>query len=171
WERSRLPDTVTELPDGTVTFLITDVEGSTRILDRHVEAAVRALDGHERLIREVVHSHNGLVFSGGGDTFSSVFRDPLDAVAAALEAQRRQVLEPFEQIGPLKVRIAIHSGVAQPRYGNYRSPHVNRAHRLVGLARGGQVLLSQPTHELLGGRLVAGASLRALGEYRLKDLD
>jgi class 3 adenylate cyclase len=161
---------VTELPSGTVTFLITDVEGATRLLDRHPEAALRALDRHEALIREVVQAHRGYVFTSAGDNFGSVFTSPLDAMACALEAQRRQLHEPVGDIESLKVRMAILSGVAEPHAGEYRSPNVYRAYRLTALARGGQVLISQSTHDLLGGTVVVGATLRALGEYRLKDL-
>lgn len=161
---------MTELPSGTVTFLITDVVGATRLLDRHGEAMVNALDRHEALIREVVQAHSGVVFSEGGDNFGSAFANPLDAVAAALDAQRRQRLQPNDGVGPLQVRMAIHSGLAQPHRGAYRNPNVYRAYRLSALARGGQVLLSQATQELLGGDVLRGASLRALGEYQLRDL-
>jgi class 3 adenylate cyclase len=152
-----------------VTFLITDVEGATRLLDRHGEAAVVALDRHEAMMRTIVEAHNGVIFSSGGDTFGSAFADPLDAVAAALAAQRRQRLEHEPELGALKVRMAIHSGVTRPRRGDYRDPEVYRAFRLTALARGGQVLLSTATRDLLAGRLMAGVSLRALGEYRLRD--
>jgi class 3 adenylate cyclase len=162
---------VAELPGGTVTFLITDVEGATRMLDRHAEAGVRALIRHEALIREAVESHSGVVFAEGGDNFGSAFAYPLDAVGAALEAQRRQRLENVEEVVPLKVRMAIHSGVAEAHGSGYRSPTVYRAYRLLALARGGQVLVSRSTQELLGGMIVAGASLRALGEYQLRDLE
>jgi class 3 adenylate cyclase len=111
------------------------------------------------------------VFSSGGDTFSAAFGNPTDAVAAALDAQRRQLREPVGEAGPLNVRMAIHSGVAGPHNGDYRSPSVYRAHRLVDLVRGSQVLLSQATRELLGGRLAPDASLRALGAYRLRGLE
>jgi class 3 adenylate cyclase len=161
---------VTELPRGTVTFLTTDVEGSTRLLDTHGAAAVAALDRHEILIREVVQAHAGAIFSAHGDGFGCAFADPLKAAEAALEAQRRQQLDADAAIGPLKVRMALHSAPDEPHRGDYRSAHVNRAFRLAGIARGGQVLVSQATRDLLGGAMVAGASLRPLGEYRLKDL-
>jgi class 3 adenylate cyclase len=161
---------VAELPSGTVTFLISDVVGATRLLDRHGDAAVTALDRHENLVREVVQAHAGAVFTGGGDNFGSVFDNPLDAVEAAIDLQRRQRLEHVDEVGPLSVRMAIHSGVAQPYHGDYRSPNTYRAFRLAALARGGQVLISHSTQELLGGAVAPGVSLRALGEYRLRDL-
>src|SRR6516165_7603956 len=117
--RSNLSAAVAELPSGMVTFLVTDVEGATRMVDRHPEAGESALDRHRALVFEVVHSHSGVVFSDGGDAFGSAFANPLDAVASALEVQRRQRLEQMEEVGPLKVRMAIHSGVAQPKRGNY----------------------------------------------------
>jgi class 3 adenylate cyclase len=153
-----------------VTFLTSDVEGSTRLLDIHGAAAVSALDRHDTLIREVVQAHGGVIFSAHGDGFGCAVADPLKAVEAALEAQRRQQLDGDAVIGLLKVRIALHSALDQPHRGDYRSAHVNRAFRLAGIARRGQVLLSQATHDLLGGAMIAGASLRPLGEYRLKDL-
>lgn len=162
---------VAELPSGTVTFLMTDVEGATRLLDRDVEAGVIALERHEALVREVVQSHSGVVFTGGGDGFGSAFANPLEAVAAAREVQRRQGLEYVEEVGALHVRMAIHSGVAQPMRGGYRSPIVFRAYRLLALARGGQVLLSESTQELLEGRMLPGTSLRALGKYQLRGFE
>ena len=126
-----------------MTFLLTDVEGATTLLDRHAEAATTALDRHEALIREVVQVHDGVVFSFGGDNFIAAFGDPKDALAAALEAQRRQLLEPVGEAGPLKVRMAIHSGPAVPHNGSYRSPSVYRVSRLGSIVRGGQVLLTQ----------------------------
>jgi class 3 adenylate cyclase len=160
-----------DLAGGTVTFLITDVEGATRMLDQHPEAGGRALARHAVLISEVIEEHGGVVFSRGGDNFSAVFASSADAVAAALEAQRRQLHEPCEDTGQLKVRMALYTGAAELRGGDYQGRDVYRAHRLAALARGGQVLLSQSTQELVADSLPSGVRLRDLGEYPLRDFE
>lgn len=150
-----------ELPSGTVSFLITDMVGATRLLDRHRDAAVTALDRHENLLREVVQAHAAVVFTAAGDNFGSVFNCALNAVEPAIDLQRRQRVECVDEVGPLSVRMAIHSGVAHPYLGGYRSPNTYRAFRLAALARGGQVLIAQSAQELLGDA-VARASACAL---------
>lgn len=160
-----------DLAGGTVTFLVTDVEGATRMLDQHPEAGGRALVGHAALVSQVVEEHGGVVFSRGGDSFSVVFASGADGVLAALEAQRRQLREPCAETGPLKVRMALYAGTAELRDGDYHGRDVYRAHRLCALARGGQVLLSQSTQELVADKLPTGVRLRDLGEYHLRDFE
>lgn len=160
-----------ELPSGIVTFLVSDVEGSTRLLDRYPEAAGKALARHAALIRQAIEAHAGVVFSAAGDGFSAAFATAIDGLAAALEAQRTQQREPSVETGPLRVRMALHTAAAEPSGGDYYGSAVNRTHRLAAIARGGQVLLSQATQELVSGSLLSGTTLRDLGVYRLRDLD
>jgi predicted ATPase/class 3 adenylate cyclase len=159
-------------PTGTVTFLFTDVEGSTKMWESHPEAISEALARHDEILRAVIGANEGSVVKTTGDGFHAVFSAATDALGAALEAQRALLREEWpEKIGPLRVRMALHTGAAtEERGGDYYGPPVNRAARLLSAAHGGQVLLSSPTRELVRDRLPAGVSLRDLGERRLKDL-
>ena len=111
-----------DLPAGMVTFLVTDVEGATRLLDRFPEAGFRTLDWYQQLTQSIVRSHQGITFSAAGDTLSSAFSNPVNAVQAAIDLQRRYVEQPIAEGGPLKVRVAIHSGAAEPHNGQYPAP-------------------------------------------------
>jgi predicted ATPase/class 3 adenylate cyclase/Tfp pilus assembly protein PilF len=157
-------------PTGTVTFLFTDIEGSTRMWERDVTAMQAALARHDELLRVAVDERGGYVFKTVGDAFCCAFPTAPDALEAALEAQRTLLPEQWEQIGPLRVRMALHTGAAEERDGDYFGPPLNRVARLLSAAHGGQVLLSLPTQELVRDRLPAGATLMDLGERRLKDL-
>jgi class 3 adenylate cyclase len=155
---------------GTVTFLFTDIEGSTRLWEHNALAMQSALARHDELLRSVVEGCGGYVFKTVGDAICAVFPTAPDALQAALETQRRLLSSVWEQSGPLFVRMALHTGAAEERDGDYFGPPVNRVARLLSAAHGGQVLLSLPTQELVRDQLPAGTSLRDLGEYRLKDL-
>jgi predicted ATPase/class 3 adenylate cyclase len=157
-------------PTGTVTFLFTDIEGSTKLWEDNASAMQAALAHHDELLRWVVEERGGYVFKTVGDAFCCAFPTALDALEAALEIQRKLFSSEWEQIGTLKVRMALHTGVAEVRGGDYFGPPVNRVARLLSAAHGGQVLLSLSTEELVGDQLPAGTSLRDLGEHRLKDL-
>ena len=159
-----------ELQAGLVTFLYTDVEGATRLLDQQPDAGVDALVRHEELLREATQAHSGHLFSTGADSLYAVFPTAADGVAAALDAQRALRREPWERTGPLRVRMALHSDTATPRAGVYVGAQVTRAARITALARGGQILLSSATRDLVSGSLPPGATLHDLGEYRLRDL-
>jgi predicted ATPase/class 3 adenylate cyclase len=161
-----------ELPTGTVTFLLTDIEGSTRLWEAHPEAMRPALVRHDALIGATVRAHGGTVIRsrGEGDSLFAVFARATDAVAAAGAAQRQLQAEPWPTPTPLRVRMALHTGEANLREGDYYGSAVNRCARLRAAAHGGQVLLSQATQELVRDQLPAGAALRDLGERRLKDL-
>jgi predicted ATPase/class 3 adenylate cyclase len=161
---------MTDLPSGTVTFLFTDIEGSTARWEQHPEAMRVALARHDALIRSAIVRHNGSVVKTIGDAFHAAFARPAEALAAALEAQRRLQAEPWDDIGTLRVRMGLHTGTAEERDGDYYGPTVNRAARLADVGHGGQVLLSQATYELVGHPPPDGTIVRALGEYRLKDL-
>jgi predicted ATPase/class 3 adenylate cyclase len=157
-------------PTGTVTFLFTDIEGSTAMWERSPQAMQAALARHDELLRLAIEQHGGYVFKTVGDAFCCAFPTALDALEAALEAQRLLLKERWAESDPLKVRMALHMGAAEERDGDYFGPPVNRVARLLSAAHGGQVLLSLPTHEMVRDQLPAGMSLAELGEHRLKDL-
>ena len=158
-------------PTGTVTFLFTDIEGSTKMWERHPQAMQRALSRHDDILREATQEHGGYVFKTVGDAFCCAFPTTPDALEAALVAQQELFAEEWgEEIGTVRVRMALHTGAAEERDGDYFGPSVNRVARLLSAGHGGQVLLSLPTHELVRDQLPTGAALMDLGERRLKDL-
>src|SRR5262245_11282274 len=161
------------LPSGTVTFLFTDIEGSTGRWERQAEAMGAALARHDALLRAAILAHGGYVVKTMGDSFHAAFARAPDALAAAFDAQRGLLAEPWAQfgnIGSLRVRMALHTGTAEERDGDYYGPPLNRAARLMATGHGGQVLLSQTTYDLVRDTLTEGMSLLDLGEHRLKDL-
>jgi hypothetical protein len=129
-----------------------------------------ALVRHDELLRSAVEGYGGHVFKTVGDAFCAVFPTAPDALQAALETQRRLHSSEWEVSEPLRVRMALHTGAAQERDGDYFGPPVNRVARLLSAAYGGQVLLSLPAQELVRDQLPAETNLRDLGEHRLKDL-
>jgi predicted ATPase/class 3 adenylate cyclase len=159
-----------ELPSGTVTFLFTDVEGSTKLWERYPEAMEASMARHDELLRGVMESSGGFVFKTIGDAFCVAFPSAPHALEAALAAQRALLSEAREQTGPLRTRMALHTGSADERAGDYFGAPVNRIARLLSAGHGGQILLSSATKELVRDALPEGASLRDLGERRLKDL-
>src|SRR5215210_4047716 len=114
-------------PTGTVTLLFTDVEGSTKLWERDTEAMSRALSRHDELLRETVEAHGGFVFKTVGDAFYAAFSTAPEAAEAALDAQRFLLTEEWEETGPLKVRVVMHTGTAEQRDGDYFGPTLNRA--------------------------------------------
>jgi class 3 adenylate cyclase len=159
-----------EAPTGTVTFLFTDIEGSTKLWERYPEAMRAALARHDEILRDTIEEHGGYVFKTVGDAFCCAFPTAPDALEAALDAQRLLLKERWDESSPLRVRMALHMGAAEERDGDYFGPPVNRVARLLSAAHGGQVLLSLPTHEMVRDQLPSGATLIDLGERRLKDL-
>ncbi|MFN8485031.1 MAG: tetratricopeptide repeat protein [Anaerolineae bacterium] len=157
-------------PTGTVTFLFTDIEGSTRLWERFPEAMQAALGRHDAILKQVIESHGGYVFKTVGDAFCAAFATAGIALAAALDAQRALAAEPWDVTGPLRVRMALHTGATIERDGDYFGPPVNRVARLLSAGYGGQVLLSQPTYELVRDDLPRDVSIRDMGEHHLKDL-
>jgi class 3 adenylate cyclase len=157
-------------PTGTVTFLFTDIEGSTKLWEDNAPAMQAALARHDGLLKWAIEEHGGYVFKTVGDAYCAAFPTAADALEAALEAQRRLLSSESEETGPFRVRMALHMGAAEERDGDYFGPPVNRVARLLSAAHGGQVLLSLPTQELVRDQLPAETTLRDLGEYRLKDL-
>ncbi len=153
-------------PTGTVTFLFTDVEGSTRWWEDHPMAMQAALRIHDEILRRQADRHSGSVFSTGGDAFAVAFGTAHEALDAAADAQRELNDQAWPSPVVLRVRMALHSGEAVERDGNYFGPPLNRTARLVGLAHGGQILCSEVTARLLADRV----TLRDLGLVVLKDL-
>jgi len=158
------------IPSGTITFVFTDIEGSTQRWDRDRAAMEAAVRRHDVLMREAIAAHGGHVFKTIGDAFCAAFARPEDAVAATFDAQRALGAEDFSAVEGIRVRAAIHTGTADERDRDYFGPAVNRVARLLGIAHGAQVLLSAVTSDLVQGSLPPQASLRDLGDHRLKDL-
>ena len=155
-----------------MTFLLSDVEGSTAHWERDPESMRLALARHDALFETIVGRHGGIHVRprGEGDSRFAVFSAASESIAAALAIQRAFVAEPWPTPRPIKVRIGLHTGDAELRDGDYYGLAVNRCARLRDIAHGGQVLLSKTTAGLVTGRLPDGASLRDRGEHRLRDL-
>ncbi|HTP01662.1 MAG TPA: adenylate/guanylate cyclase domain-containing protein [Anaerolineales bacterium] len=162
----------TNLPSGTVTFLFTDLEGSTKLWEQYPGAMKRALTRHDDIVRESIEGQAGRVIKNTGDGFHAVFETGVSGVNAALAAQRTLSGTDWDEIAPpgLRVRMALHTGEAQERGGDFYGPALNRAARLMSIAHGGQVLLSTTTAHLVRDQLPGPVSLRDLGEHRLRDL-
>jgi predicted ATPase/class 3 adenylate cyclase/DNA-binding XRE family transcriptional regulator len=158
------------LPSGMVTFLFTDIEGSTTRWEQHKEAMRRSLARHDAILRETIAAHGGSVFKTVGDAVCAAFAHPAAAVAAALDAQRTFHTDAWEATGPLRVRMAVHTGVVEVQAGDYYGLPLSRISRLLSAGHGGQVLLSRATEELVRDALPPNGDLRDLGEHRLKDL-
>lgn len=157
---------------GAVTFLFTDIEGSTWMWERLPEAMKPVLARHDAILREAVDAHDGRIVKTTGDGCHAAFSAAADAIEAAADAQRALSAEAWESIHPetIRVRMGVYTGEAEARAGDYYGPAVNRAARLMSVGQGGQILVSAVTAELARDRLPAGLSLRDLGEHRLKDL-
>jgi predicted ATPase/class 3 adenylate cyclase len=161
---------MTAHPTGTVTFLFTDIESSTKRWEHQPELMQPAFDKQERIMRAAMAAHGGYVYKMIGDAFQVAFAAALDALAAALDAQRGLGSEAWGEIDPIRVRMALHTGVTEERGDDYVGPLLNRVARLMSAGYGGQVLLTQVTYELVRDKLPDDVTLRDLGEHRLKDL-
>jgi predicted ATPase len=150
-----------------VTFLFTDIEGSTRLWQEDEASMRQVVARHDQLLGEVIGDHGGVVFSTMGDGLAAAFQTASAAVSCAVDAQRLLDLESWETARPLRVRMGLHTGEAELRGGDYFGTAVNRAARLVAVGHGGQVICSSATAELAGSDL----ALVDLGEHRLRDLD
>jgi class 3 adenylate cyclase len=153
-----------------LTFVFTDLESSTRLWERYPEAMGAAVERHDSILRAAVEGCNGRVVKVMGDGLMAVFSSAADGVGACLDAQRALRGEAWTETGPLRVRMGMHAGEAQPRAGDFFGPTVNRAARVMAAAHGGQVLLSGRAAALAEPGLPAEAGLCDLGEHRLKDL-
>jgi predicted ATPase/class 3 adenylate cyclase len=158
------------LPSGTVTFLFTDIEGSTQLWAHNPQTMGPAIARHEALLRAVMTAAGGVVFKTVGDAIYAAFASTLDAVQAALAGQRAIAAEPWDTSTALHVRMALHSGVVEERNGDYFGLPLSRIARLLAAGHGGQILLSQTTQELVREQLAPELTLRHLGRYQLKNL-
>ena len=161
---------VPELPSGTVTFLFTDLEGSTRLWEQHPGAMPAALERHDGILRDAVDRHRGRVVKTTGDGLHAVFVTTRDALDAALAAQRALVAERWAVPGGLRVRMGLHTGDAVARDGDYYGAATNRAARVMAAAHGEQVVVSHATEEIVRDTLPDEVALLDLGEHRLPDL-
>jgi predicted ATPase/class 3 adenylate cyclase len=163
---------VASSPSGTVTFLFTDLEGSTKLWEQHPEAMKLALARHDEILRLAMDTHGGHIIKTTGDGLHAAFQTGLAGAAAALAAQQALLTAKWDEIHPhgLRIRIGLHTGEAEERAGDYYGPALNRAARLMSVAHGGQTLLSTTTADLVRDHLPADSSLRDLGQHRLKDL-
>jgi len=158
---------VNELPSGTVTFLFTDLEGSTRLWEEHPDAMRDVLAGHDEILRDAIVAHEGHVVKTTGDGFHAVFATAHDALDAAVAAQLGLAAASFAETGPLRVRMGVHTCEAEYRDGDYYGSEVNRAARLMSVAHGEQIVVSAVTAALVRDGSI---ELVDLGEHRLPDL-
>jgi len=161
---------VAELPSGTLTFLMTDVQDSSSLYERHREAMKEAMERHDQVIGEAVRASGGTVVmsQGEGDSTLAVFKFASGALAAALAAQR--TLRSSGWPVTLLVRMAVSTGEAEVLQGNYRGPAVNRCGRLRSHAKGGQILVASATYDVAAEAVPSGATLMSLGTVELKGL-
>lgn len=175
------------LPSGTITFLFTDIEGSTQLWERYPDAMQAALAWHDELLRRAIESHHGRVVKSTGDGCLAAFASAAEAVAAIIDIQRALQagsgpptpdhdgapagVEPSSAAGPvIRIRAGLHTGQAERRDDDYYGTALNRAARIMSVGHGGQVLLSAATAALISDSRPVGVSLRDLGEHRLRDL-
>ena len=157
-------------PSGTITFLFTDIEGSTRRWDTDSAAMQAALARHDAIVRAAVERLGGYVFKTVGDSFHAAFATAPAALNAAVTAQRALAAEDWGGIAPGAVRMALHTGTADERDGDYFGPALNRVARLRDAGHGGQILLSQAAAALVRGQVPDGVELRDLGVHHLRGL-
>ena len=160
-----------DLPRGTVTFLFTDVEGSTLLLKQLGAHYGEVLAEHQRILRRAFAAHRGREVDTQGDSFFVAFPRAKDAVAAAVDGQRDLAAHAWPDCGAVKVRMGLHSGEPTVEAKRYVGIGVHKAARIAAAGHGGQVLLSRTTRELVEDELPPGVGIRDLGEYRLKDID
>lgn len=161
------------LPSGTATFLLTDIEGSTRRWDRNPSAMRSAMAIHDEVLGRVINDHAGVQVESGreGDSVLAVFARASDALACGIEIQQELAAQTWPEAAEIHVRVAIHSGEAELRGGHYFGPAVYRCARLLATGHGDQVLLTQGAHDLVVDALADGVTLRDLGSHRLRDLE
>src|SRR5258706_2838723 len=160
------------LPEGIVAYLLTDLEGSTRLWESQPSAMRKAMAKHDSIIGDAVDRHAGALVEVGreGDSILAVFRKTAGAAGCALEIQREIGAAAWPPGVTLRLRIAIHAGEAQLRGGHYFGQALNRCARMLATSHGGQILLSKAAHELVVDELPAGSEMWDLGLHRLKDL-
>jgi class 3 adenylate cyclase len=154
-----------------VTFLFTDIEGSTVLWQRHHREMPAVIAAHDRLIRSTVEDHGGYVFTTAGDSFSVAFSSPVDAARAALECQRLLAEHDWGPVGEVRVRMALDAGLVDQRDGDYFGPPVNRVARIMGEASGGEIFLSGTMADLLRHQLPMGYRVAEIGRKRLRGVE
>jgi predicted ATPase/class 3 adenylate cyclase len=159
-----------DLPTGTVTFLFTDIEGSTRLLDALGDRYPGVLEEHQRILREAFAARGGIDVSTEGDSFFVVFDSAPQAVAAAVEAQRAIAANEWPEGATVRVRMGLHAGEAILGGDNYVGVDLHRASRIAAAGHGGQVVVSEATRALVEPAPPEGVTFRDLGEHRLRDL-
>jgi predicted ATPase/class 3 adenylate cyclase len=161
---------VPELPVGTLTFLFTDIEGSTRLLEQLGARFPEALEAHHATLRRAINANQGHEVSTEGDAFFAVFPSAVDAVRATVDAQHALAAAGWPEGATIRVRMGLHTGEGVLGGDNYAGVDVNRAARISAAGHGGQVVISDATRALVSSKLPEGVTLRDLGEHRLKDL-
>ncbi len=157
------------MPSGVVTFVFSDIEGSTRLWEADAAGMARSLERHDEIVRLAVAEAGGVVFKHTGDGFGAAFESVSAALGAATAVAAAVASEPWK--GPsLRVRIGVHSGEAEPRDGDYFGSTVTRTVRLMDAGNGGQIIVSEAARRLVGERPPEGTSFADAGEHRLKDL-
>jgi predicted ATPase/class 3 adenylate cyclase len=164
-------DAPSTLPTGTVTFMFTDIEGSTRLLQRLGSGYPEILEAHHRLLREAIEGNDGISLGSEGDSVFAVFASPVAAVTAALAGQRALAAAEWPDGVEIRVRIGLHTGEGILGGQNYVGLDVHRAARISAASHGGQILVSDATETLIARALPERVTIRDLGEHRLKDLD
>jgi len=159
-----------DLPAGIVTYLFTDIEGSTRLAQELGTAWLGVLDQHERLLRQAIVANDGVVVSTAGDGMFAAFAAPAAALSGAVLAERAVARASWPEGARLRVRMGLHTGVAQFAGTDYAGLEVHRAARIAGAAHGGQLIISAATERRVAAMLPADVTLRDLGVHRLKDL-
>jgi class 3 adenylate cyclase len=162
---------MTTLPSGTVTFVFSDIEGSTALLKRLGERYGQLIADHRRIVRDTFVRHEGIEIDSQGDSFFFAFARARDAVAAAVEVQRAHAEHEWPDGAAVRVRMGLHTGEPAVGEEGYLGVDVVRAARLSAVGQGGNVLLSETTRALLGSSLPDGVSVHPVGERHLKDID
>ena len=152
---------MTNRPTGTVTFLFTDIEGSTRLWESNPGVVQAAHARQEAIVRRAIEANGGYAYKMIGDAFQAAFTTALQALSAAIAAQRDLHDEPWDPSAQIRVRMGLHTGVTEEREGDYVGPLLNRAARLMSAGHGGQILLSSVTAELASDRAPARTSQRS----------
>ena len=159
-----------DLPLGTVSFLFSDIEGSTRMLQELGDAFRPVLERHNTIVHEAANSHRGRIVKNEGDGFFVAFQSALDAVSSAVEIQRQLAAEDWESPQNVMVRIGVHTGEGRLGGSDYVGIDVHRAARIGDSGHGGQTLVSEATARLVEYSLPEGTRLEDLGTHRLRDL-
>ena len=158
------------IPTDSLTFLFTDIENSTQLWEQHPEAMKIALARHHTILRQTIADHHGQVFKAVGDGFHAAFPSAIDGAQASMAAQRALYAEAWAKETPIKVRMALHTGIAEAHNGDYSGPLFNLLARLIAAAHGGQTLLSAALYEQVQAHLPPDVEVRDMGERRLRSI-